>query len=102
MSEKIIPSQRQLEFMDWEFGVFFHFGIRSFFKGHKDWDNRPMPADQFNPHDQAGRRDLCHTDLQAPRRLRQLADQVLRLLGRPYPLAAWAGRRGARVCERLP
>ena len=49
MSEKIIPSQRQLEFMDWEFGVFFHFGIRSFFKGHKDWDNRPMPADQFNP-----------------------------------------------------
>ena len=49
MSEKIIPSQRQLEFMEWEFGVFFHFGIRSFFKGHKDWDNRPMPADQFNP-----------------------------------------------------
>lgn len=49
MSGKVIPSRRQLEFMDWEFGVFFHFGIRSFFKGHKDWDNRPMPASEFNP-----------------------------------------------------
>lgn len=43
------PSKAQLEFQDWEFGVFFHFGIRSFFKGHVDWDNRPMPASAFNP-----------------------------------------------------
>ncbi len=35
--------------MDWEFGAFFHFGIRSFFPGHKDWDNRPMTAEAFNP-----------------------------------------------------
>lgn len=49
MSEKIIPSQRQLDFMDWEFGAFFHFGIRSFYPGHRDWDNRPMPAERFNP-----------------------------------------------------
>ena len=35
--------------MDWEFGAFFHFGIRSFFPGHVDWDSRPMPASEFNP-----------------------------------------------------
>ena len=40
-----IPSPKQLEFLDWEFGVFFHFGIRTYFKGHTDWDNRPMPAE---------------------------------------------------------
>ncbi len=40
---------KQLEFMDWEFGVFFHFGIRTFYEGHKDWDMKPMPADKFNP-----------------------------------------------------
>ena len=49
MVEKILPSKGQLEFLDWEFGVFFHFGIRSFFLGHRDWDNRPMPASAFNP-----------------------------------------------------
>ena len=49
MSERIIPTQRQLEFMDWEFGVFFHFGIRSFFTDHRDWDGKPMPASAFNP-----------------------------------------------------
>ena len=47
--QKIIPEKKQLEFLDWEFGVFFHFGIRSFFRGHKDWDNREMPASAFNP-----------------------------------------------------
>lgn len=46
---KIIPTEGQLAFMDWEFGVFFHFGIRSFFLGHRDWDNREMPASEFNP-----------------------------------------------------
>lgn len=46
---KIKPTQKQLEFMDWEFGLFFHFGIRSFFPGHKDWDSREMPAEAFNP-----------------------------------------------------
>lgn len=40
---------KQLEFLDWEFGVFFHFGIRSFYKGHKDWDGKPMPPEAFNP-----------------------------------------------------
>lgn len=32
-----------MSFMDWEFGVFYHFGIRSFYKHHKDWDGLPMP-----------------------------------------------------------
>jgi alpha-L-fucosidase len=46
---KIKPTPKQLEFLDWEFGVFFHFGIRSFFPGHTDWDGKPMPASEFNP-----------------------------------------------------
>lgn len=46
---KIKPTQKQLEFLDWEFGIFFHFGIRSFFPGHADWDGRAMPATAFDP-----------------------------------------------------
>ena len=41
--------QKQLGFLDWEFGVFFHFGIRSFYPGHKDWDGIEMPAEGFMP-----------------------------------------------------
>ena len=41
--------QKQLEFLNWEFGVFFHFGIRSFYPGHKDWDGIEMPAEGFLP-----------------------------------------------------
>ena len=44
-----LPSKKQLEFLDWEFGVFFHFGIRSFHPGHKDWDGVEMPAAEFMP-----------------------------------------------------
>ena len=34
MSEaKLKTTAGQLEFLDWEFGAFFHFGIRSFFMG---------------------------------------------------------------------
>ena len=43
------PTKQQLQFLDWEFGIFFHFGIRSFYPGHKDWDGRPMPVDGFDP-----------------------------------------------------
>lgn len=46
---KFKPSQKQLGFLSWEFGVFFHFGIRSFYPGHKDWDGIPMPASGFDP-----------------------------------------------------
>ena len=41
--------EKKLEFLDWEFGVFFHFGIRSFFPGHHDWDGKEMPMEAFNP-----------------------------------------------------
>lgn len=46
---QILPTDRQLEFLDWEFGVFFHFGIRTFYEGHKDWDGLEMPLEGFNP-----------------------------------------------------
>ncbi len=36
----IKPSKKQLEFMEWEIGIFYHFGIRTFYPGHKDWDGR--------------------------------------------------------------
>ncbi|MBQ6935809.1 MAG: alpha-L-fucosidase [Clostridia bacterium] len=45
------PKKEQLEFLDWEFGVFFHFGIRTFNEGHKDWDMKPMELSSFNPTD---------------------------------------------------
>ena len=41
--------EKKLEFLDWEFGTFFHFGIRSFYPGHVDWDGKEMPAEGFNP-----------------------------------------------------
>ena len=41
--------QRQVDFLDWEFGVFFHFGIRSFYPGHRDWDGIEMLAEGFDP-----------------------------------------------------
>ena len=41
--------QKQLDFLDWEFGVFFHFGIRTFYEGHVDWDMKPMELSAFNP-----------------------------------------------------
>jgi len=47
MSDPVLT--RRADFLNWEFGVFFHFGIRTYFKGHTDWDNRPMPAEAFNP-----------------------------------------------------
>ncbi|MBQ9801849.1 MAG: alpha-L-fucosidase [Clostridia bacterium] len=43
--------KEQRDFMDWEFGVFFHFGIRTFYEGHDDWDMKPMPPEGFNPTD---------------------------------------------------
>lgn len=43
------PTPRQLEFQDWEFGIFLHFGIRTFYEGHRDWDGKPMSPAAFNP-----------------------------------------------------
>jgi len=44
-----VPTPRQLEYQDWEMGVFFHFGIRTFYEGHRDWDGKPMPPEGFQP-----------------------------------------------------
>ncbi len=43
------PTKRQLDYMNWELGTFFHFGIRTFYEGHEDWDGKPMPAGAFDP-----------------------------------------------------
>lgn len=44
-----IPTRRQLEFQEWEFGLFLHFGIRTFYEGHADWDGKLMSAAEFLP-----------------------------------------------------
>jgi len=44
-----VPTPRQLEYQDWEMGLFLHFGIRSFYEGHRDWDRKPMPPEGFRP-----------------------------------------------------
>ena len=41
--------KEQLAFLSWEFGVFFHFGIRTFNEGHEDWDQKPMALSSFAP-----------------------------------------------------
>ncbi len=43
------PSSRQFEYQDWELGLFLHFGIRTFYEGWKDMDDRPMSPDKFQP-----------------------------------------------------
>jgi len=43
------PTLRQLEYQDWEMGILFHFGIRTFHEGHRDWDGKPMPPEGFRP-----------------------------------------------------
>jgi len=50
---KAKPMVRQQEFPDWEFGVFIHFGIRTFYEDHSDWDGKEndMQAESFMPAD---------------------------------------------------
>ena len=43
------PTPRQLAYQDWEFGVFLHFGIRTFHEGHRDWDGQAMDPAAFDP-----------------------------------------------------
>ncbi|HWT73996.1 MAG TPA: alpha-L-fucosidase [Mobilitalea sp.] len=47
--KKVKPTKQQLEFLDWEYGMFFHFGIRTFYEEHRDWDMKPMDIKEFNP-----------------------------------------------------
>lgn len=51
MNHTAFPTKRQQEFLNWEFGVFFHFGIRTFYEGHRDWDEQEMPLEGFLPTD---------------------------------------------------
>lgn len=44
-----VPGEKQLAFLSWEFGVFFHFGIRAFYKGSRDWDGHVMLLSAFDP-----------------------------------------------------
>jgi len=44
-----IPTSRQLEFQSWELGLFLHFGIRTFYDGHRDFDGQLMSPERFNP-----------------------------------------------------
>ena len=44
-----VPTAKQLAYQDWEFGVFLHFGIRTFHEGHRDWDGKPMLPSAFRP-----------------------------------------------------
>ena len=46
---RAIPTEKQKKYMDWEFGLFFHFGIRTFNHGHRDWDSVEMKAETFCP-----------------------------------------------------
>ena len=46
---RIQPTERQLQYQDWELGIFLHFGIRTFYEGHRDWDGKAMEASAFNP-----------------------------------------------------
>jgi len=44
-----IPARKQLDFQDWELGLFLHFGIRTFHEGHRDWDGKKLQPEKFNP-----------------------------------------------------
>ena len=43
------PTPRQLEYQDWECGMFLHFGLRTFHEGFRDFDERKMSVDAFQP-----------------------------------------------------
>ncbi len=43
------PSPRQLEYQEWEFGLFLHFNIATFSPQAPDQHEPPPPAEKFNP-----------------------------------------------------
>ena len=49
MDVSVRPTARQIEYQDWELGLFLHFGVRTFYEGHRDWDGRAMSPERFNP-----------------------------------------------------
>lgn len=49
MKLNVTPTPKQLQFQQWEFGLFIHFGLRTFYEGYVDFDDRPMSPTSFNP-----------------------------------------------------
>lgn len=49
VNQELTPSKKQLDYQDWEFGLFIHFGLRTFYEGYVDFDKRPMSPVDFNP-----------------------------------------------------
>jgi alpha-L-fucosidase len=47
----VLPRPRQIAFSSWERGLFFHFGILTFFRfeNTEDYGKKPMPPEKFNP-----------------------------------------------------
>jgi alpha-L-fucosidase len=46
---RCVPTTRQMEYQSWEMGLFIHFGIRTFYQGWIDMDERPMSPELFCP-----------------------------------------------------
>ena len=46
---RVLPSPRQIEYQSWQLGLFLHFGLRTFYEGFRDFDDRKMSPEQFNP-----------------------------------------------------
>jgi len=47
--QHVLPSKKQMDFHEWEFGLFIHFGLRTFYEGYVDFDERDMSPLDFNP-----------------------------------------------------
>lgn len=45
----MIPAKKQLDFQAWEFGLFIHFGLRTFYEGYEDFGPEKMSLESFNP-----------------------------------------------------
>lgn len=48
----LVPTKAQLDFLEWELGVFMHYGIRTFNEENRDWDMKAMDPKTFNPSQQ--------------------------------------------------
>ena len=46
---RVLPSPRQIEYQSWQLGLFLHFGLRTFYEGFRDFDDRKMSPEQFSP-----------------------------------------------------
>ncbi len=49
MNPRALPSAKQLAFQNLEFGLFLHFGLRTFYPGHRDFDGQAMSPQKFDP-----------------------------------------------------